>query len=324
MDNKIKEWFEKITSYIRPPFRSNDLTDAILQKTGGRGLYAKHEIDLSKANSDTDIPVHGDTLTVEDCPDAVTVKLNDNRNPEVDLQLIDEVEGPFNHLFINNSAGSGTLKFLTGNKGMFYAKKKINKFADNGKLIFGSDDDWYIQFDGTNFEIVKGSTNTITLSYSSNATTIEGGAVSGDDLILKGNSADIYPYIKLYGDAGITLVGKAGSDVRIATSGTCFNISHSANQANWKGMDATGKKLKIWANDTDTDGFIVLDGQNATINGDTLSAHYDLGLLGDGVLCVKETTTPTADTNYGKIYCKADNKLYFQDGAGVEHTVAFV
>lgn len=40
-----------------------------------------------------------------------------------------------------------------------------------------------------------------------------------------------------------------------------------------------------------------------------------------GIVTVKETTTPTADTNYGKIYCKADNKLYFQDGAGDEHEI---
>jgi hypothetical protein len=37
-----------------------------------------------------------------------------------------------------------------------------------------------------------------------------------------------------------------------------------------------------------------------------------------------ETTTPTADANFGKIYCKSDNKLYFQDGAGTEHEIAFV
>jgi len=42
----------------------------------------------------------------------------------------------------------------------------------------------------------------------------------------------------------------------------------------------------------------------------------------DAVL-LSETTTPTAIANYGKVYCKSDNKLYFQDGAGVEHEVAF-
>jgi hypothetical protein len=63
---------------------------------------------------------------------------------------------------------------------------------------------------------------------------------------------------------------------------------------------------------------------NITIKGLKVSAHYDIGLLGDGVLMMTETTTPTADTNYGKVYCKNDNKLYFQDGAGAEHEVAFV
>jgi hypothetical protein len=43
-----------------------------------------------------------------------------------------------------------------------------------------------------------------------------------------------------------------------------------------------------------------------------------------GILAVQETTTPTALVNYGKIYTKSDNKLYFQDGAGTEHEVQFV
>ena len=37
-----------------------------------------------------------------------------------------------------------------------------------------------------------------------------------------------------------------------------------------------------------------------------------------------ETTTPTAVANYGAIYPKADNNLYFQDGAGTEHELATV
>ena len=42
------------------------------------------------------------------------------------------------------------------------------------------------------------------------------------------------------------------------------------------------------------------------------------------ILTLSETTTPTAVADFGKLYTKSDNKLYFQDGAGVEHTVAFV
>jgi len=52
----------------------------------------------------------------------------------------------------------------------------------------------------------------------------------------------------------------------------------------------------------------------------TPSANADL-TLENGVLNLKETTTPTANTNYGKIYTKNDNKLYFQDGEGNEYIV---
>ncbi len=40
-----------------------------------------------------------------------------------------------------------------------------------------------------------------------------------------------------------------------------------------------------------------------------------------GVLSLKETTTPTATTNYAKIYSKDTNDLFYQDGAGAEHLI---
>ena len=46
--------------------------------------------------------------------------------------------------------------------------------------------------------------------------------------------------------------------------------------------------------------------------------------LEEGVLALKETTTPSAVTDYGRIYTKSDNKLYFQDGAGTEHEISLV
>lgn len=42
------------------------------------------------------------------------------------------------------------------------------------------------------------------------------------------------------------------------------------------------------------------------------------------LLRLKEITTPDAIANYGHIYPKADNLLYFQDGAGVEHALTLV
>jgi len=38
-------------------------------------------------------------------------------------------------------------------------------------------------------------------------------------------------------------------------------------------------------------------------------------------LAMKEITTPSAVSGYGQAYTKADNVLYFQDGAGVEHAI---
>ena len=67
---------------------------------------------------------------------------------------------------------------------------------------------------------------------------------------------------------------------------------------------------------------------NATILGKlgvglTPTANMSGVSIEAGLLTLKETTTPTADTNYGKIYTKSDNKLYFQDGAGAEHEIAY-
>lgn len=50
----------------------------------------------------------------------------------------------------------------------------------------------------------------------------------------------------------------------------------------------------------------------------TIGNFTDVAKFEDGIT-LKEITTPSALTDYGKIYTKVDNKLYFQDGANVEH-----
>ena len=88
--------------------------------------------------------------------------------------------------------------------------------------------------------------------------------------------------------------------------------------------DSYNTDFRIESN-TDANCFFMDAGNNnITINGSAVSAHYDLMLAGDGVLGLQETITPTADTDYGKVYCKNDNKLYFQDGAGSEHETALL
>ena len=54
------------------------------------------------------------------------------------------------------------------------------------------------------------------------------------------------------------------------------------------------------------------------------SAITTTGAVTGEVMSISETTTPTATANHGKIYTKTDNKLYFQDGSGVEHEISFV
>ena len=51
------------------------------------------------------------------------------------------------------------------------------------------------------------------------------------------------------------------------------------------------------------------------------SLYADATLTNTGVLCLKETTTPTADVDYGKLYTTSGNLLYFQDGAGESHEI---
>ena len=44
----------------------------------------------------------------------------------------------------------------------------------------------------------------------------------------------------------------------------------------------------------------------------------------NGSMHIKEIATPTAVADYGAIYTKTDNTLYFQDGAGTEHEINLV
>lgn len=81
---------------------------------------------------------------------------------------------------------------------------------------------------------------------------------------------------------------------------------------------------------------IIVGSQSLTVTNQTLRVNAKLSVHGavttnqaagdivlhGGSLILKEITTPTADANYGKVYTKTDNTLYFQDGAGTEHTLA--
>lgn len=87
--------------------------------------------------------------------------------------------------------------------------------------------------------------------------------------------------------------------------------------------------LRFWTTDWNGSALQTVDRLTITKEGHVgigtvaPSVYADL-TLEDGALCLKERTTPTADADYGKVYTKNDNKLYFQDGAGTEHEIQFV
>ena len=136
--------------------------------------------------------------------------------------------------------------------------------------------------------------------------------------------------LKFYtNSSGATVVGTLVADG--VTVGTSENIYIGTG-----GIVHDGTNLRM----TTTDGKIQLRYYNAGFSemleatpGGAVDLYYnnvlkaatlDDGFTIAGCLTLDEITTPTADANHGKIYTKTDDKLYFQDGAGAEHQIAFV
>jgi len=122
------------------------------------------------------------------------------------------------------------------------------------------------------------------------------------------------------------LVQRSGENTEIkiyeTTAGRNVDLHLKRGAADWYLRLGSGSDLSIIYESTTILYFDSVN-PNLTINATQVSANYDLMLAGDGVLGLKETTTPTADASYGKVYTKNDDKLYFQDGAGAEHEIAF-
>lgn len=90
-----------------------------LKETGGIGAYTTFNIDLSKAHTDERYTFSGDQVIVTGCDNPVSIKLNDVRNDRVDLDVIKQINSPFNEFYITNAASSGSLKILCGSEGVF-------------------------------------------------------------------------------------------------------------------------------------------------------------------------------------------------------------
>lgn len=207
--------------------------------------------------------------------------------------------------FYPNNANAYPLFFLEGNSHIYA------RCASGASLYLG-----------------HGVYNSFQLNYASNVSSLKGGTTAADDLQLFANGVDTLSYILIEGQ-GNTTFRQQYSNAEFAFEGATvryMTLKYAAAVTELCGGWTANDIFKLRGNSSDNAPDVYLDGgkANVAINATSISEHYDLALLGDGVLCIKESATPTADTNYGKIYCKNDDKLYFQDGAGNEHEVAFV
>ena len=117
------------------------------------------------------------------------------------------------------------------------------------------------------------------------------------------------------------ILAVGGTDLIQITGGNFTGVS-SGNVRLDMNKIPTATSTNIIPNSTDTDTGVSWAG--ADILSLVAGGESGLRLVQDSwgtSLHIPEITTPTAIADWGAIYAKADNALYFQDGAGVEHTV---
>lgn len=155
-------------------------------------------------------------------------------------------------------------------------------------------------------------------------------AVTGSDLVIKPNNTDTYPFIKMNGDGTIEITSKTYVELWKQAL-RMYTLDYGSNVSTISGGAVAGDDLKLKCNGSDSRPFLNLAGGAGALI-DVATGGLEIGVAGavvgsvgigggasGGVLKLKETTTPTATTDYGAIYTKADNHLYWQSGAGVEY-----
>jgi hypothetical protein len=180
--------------------------------------------------------------------------------------------------------------------------------------------------------------NTLTVNGESNTPIIEFNTDRADtDGSLIGLLTFTYdPYTnKNLGAYGVALdgstVGNRGSKFQVFTKKDAsalalvnFEIRESG-KINMNPSFLSGANIEVGASGSGTAAFFDIVGKQWIIGSKVVRADTDLALDHSGVLTLAErSTTPTAIASYGKVYAKSDDKLYFQDGAGAEHEIAFV
>jgi len=161
--------------------------------------------------------------------------------------------------------------------------------------------------------------------YGSTGTTISSAGVIQTDgavtfastLTVSGNvtieTLNVKPAAAGSGILTITEGGAGGEyfQILVSTAGSCFIRDDNGNDA-------------IVIVDGTADNAIYIDNGGKIGLGTASPSAYAGLTIEDGAICLKERTTPAADADYGKLYFKADNNVYVQDGAGIEHQLAYV
>lgn len=154
----------------------------------------------------------------------------------------------------------------------------------------------------------------------------------GADIVIKDPTL-VYPQIHLDNTGYLTLNFKSGQYASIFAAGTAaVRFQYAGNISTISGGVVTGDDLKLKCNTIDARPFINLYGGAGTLIDQTAGSALEVAdggtVIGNiisggggagGVLHLKETTTPTAVPDFGAIYTKNDNHLYWQSGAGVEY-----
>lgn len=105
----------------------------------------------------------------------------------------------------------------------------------------------------------------------------------------------------------------------------------TADTTTISGQDTALDNLSIRANSSDVYPNILFNGDavlsySASVGGTHKFYNGTIEQIRfkQSAIHIRERLTPTAVADFGALYTKVDNKLYFQDGAGAEHEVAFV
>ena len=139
---------------------------------------------------------------------------------------------------------------------------------------------------------------------------------TGNDQTLPSPSGSITPptFTVINDDASTHSIDIIGSSTVTLTAGQQATFAWDGSA--WATMDSGSS---LWLDDG-TDLTAVNSSRNVDLQTGLLKINSS-EVLKSSVLTLAETTTPAAVGSSGKVYTKSDNKIYFQDGAGVEHDV---